>query len=76
MPAILESGKCRVCGCTELNPCIFADDPYPQLRDAFNLNAEAELTCAWMDAERTLCTNVRCIALTPLAVLEGLMVPA
>src|SRR5271166_4079356 len=26
MPAILESRKCRVCGCTELNPCIFMTD--------------------------------------------------
>lgn len=74
-PAILVSGKCRICGCTQETPCIFPDDPYPELRDAFNVAAEGELTCAWMDFDKTLCTNLRCIALTPLAILIEMFAP-
>lgn len=49
------SGKCRVCGCTELNPCLSAGgDGNP---------VEA---CAWIDFDHTLCSNLRCIALTSL----------
>ena len=53
---IVVSGRCRVCGCTELQPCLLED----------------ELPCAWLDLERTLCTNPRCVGQVPIAVLEKL----
>lgn len=34
-------GKCRVCGCTEDNPCYHPDYG----------------TCAWADDEQTICTH-------------------
>lgn len=74
----LKANTCRVCGCTEEKPCIFSDDPYPgSAHDAFNLGGDdgGDLTCAWMDIDRTLCTNPRCIALTPLAVLIEMSQP-
>lgn len=46
--------KCRVCGCTADSPCVFGDDD----------------TCAWFDKDRTLCTNLDCIAQVPLGELE------
>jgi hypothetical protein len=50
-----EIGKCRVCGCTELAPCKLIDRKtggiYP---------------CAWVDVEKTLCVNPRCVAETPI----------
>lgn len=38
----LESGVCRICGCTETTPCI--TDPI------------SRITCAWTDKTKTLCT--------------------
>lgn len=49
--------RCRVCGCTELRPCIGGGDGNP-----------VEF-CSWFDYEETLCTNLRCIAETPLETL-------
>jgi len=53
---ITSSGKCRVCGCTDLNPC---------LSDGGDGNPLE--TCAWVNAERNLCSALHCIAVTPLA---------
>jgi hypothetical protein len=53
---VVEAGKCRVCGCTELNPCMSRGG-----------DGEPIETCAWLDFDHTLCTNLRCVALTPLA---------
>ncbi|MGH9746564.1 MAG: hypothetical protein ACRD59_10710 [Candidatus Acidiferrales bacterium] len=55
MTEILEAGRCRVCGCTDLNPCL------SQGGDGRALEA-----CSWMDADRTLCSNLRCIAVSPI----------
>lgn len=52
------SGICRLCGCTENSPCILGSD-YE--------------TCAWVDAEQTLCSNPRCIAKVELAELLAMM---
>jgi hypothetical protein len=58
-PLSLAPGKCRVCGCSELNPCLY------QIAQGEPLAA-----CAWMDFDHTLCSNFRCIAEVPLAELE------
>jgi hypothetical protein len=47
----LIPGRCRVCGCTEINACVL------ERTDGYRA-----LTCAWSDAERTLCTNPDCLA--------------
>ena len=52
---VCEAEKCRVCGCTELNPCI----------------TDAGEPCAWLDFDHTLCSNPQCVARIPLdALLE------
>lgn len=56
MTQIFESGKCRVCGCTELNPCLSGGG------DGNPMEA-----CAWMDRARTLCSSLNCVAVIPLA---------
>jgi hypothetical protein len=57
------SGRCYVCGCTELNPCLFGGGDGNPLA-----------TCAWVDLDHTLCSNVRCVAVMPLAKLLGLRI--
>ena len=52
-------GRCRVCGCSNDRPC--------ELEDG--------MPCAWVDLEKTLCCNPRCVALVPLADLEQLHIP-
>ncbi len=65
-PLITQGGKlyrcgvCRICGCTDANPC----------RDEL-----VDLTCCWIDADHTLCDNLQCIAAVPLGDLE-LMIAA
>jgi hypothetical protein len=56
--AVVASEKCRVCGCSKLKPCIL------QL-----CQGEPVVACTWLDSDHTLCSNFRCIALTPLAEL-------
>lgn len=51
--------KCRVCGCTELRACTFT------LRGKI-------FVCSWLDTDKTLCTNIECIAATPLSVLVAM----
>jgi len=50
----LKPGQCRVCGCTERNPCAieFIDDD----------GEAAAVACQWVNAERTLCSNPNCLA--------------
>jgi hypothetical protein len=61
----IESGKCRVCGCSELNPCLTYDRPGHPL-----------IPCAWVDPRRTLCSSLLCIASVPLAELLDICMPA
>ncbi len=49
-------GVCRVCGCTERNPCV--------IQVIGGIGTEI---CSWFDAQRTLCTNPQCIGRFPLA---------
>jgi len=57
------SGKCRVCGCTELNPCLFDMGPGQPLE-----------TCIWFDFDHTLCTSLRCVAAVPLEELVDMAI--
>ena len=50
-----DGGKCRVCGCTELRPCLAQIAP-----------GEPMIACSWMDFDHTLCSNFRCVAAVPL----------
>jgi hypothetical protein len=54
-------GKCRICGCSELRPCLFKIEPGHPL-----------VACAWIDEERTLCSNPRCVAEIPLRELMAI----
>jgi hypothetical protein len=56
------SGKCRVCGCTELQPCVAQLAPGQPL-----------ITCCWLDPGRTLCSNFRCVGRVPMDQLIELM---
>ncbi len=57
---VYRCGVCRICGCTDANPC----------RDEL-----VDLRCCWIDADHTLCDNLQCIAAVPLGDLE-LMIAA
>ena len=59
-PIVDLPGVCRVCGCSELDPCVI-----PVLEGAARLRRRGLQTCSWFDAQRTLCTNPQCIALSP-----------
>lgn len=50
----LREGYCRVCGCSELEPC----------------DLGAGFMCWWVDAAHTLCSAPRCLAVVPLRELE------
>jgi len=59
MPLVIEPEKCRVCGCTELNPCKLGD-----------IEGDGSYECCtWLDFDHTLCTNPKCIAAVPLSEL-------
>lgn len=52
---VVTTEKCRVCGCTDVNPCVSGGgDGNPLTR------------CRWMDFDHSLCSNFRCIAVIPL----------
>jgi hypothetical protein len=57
---VVTPGTCRVCGCTETTPChvLIAPGEY--------------VGCAWLDVERTLCSNPRCVAVVPLEELMAM----
>jgi hypothetical protein len=59
--AILEPGRCRVCGCTAFAPCILEVTSFPG----------NENTCWWVDADETLCSNPKCLAVVPLSEIEA-----
>jgi hypothetical protein len=59
---IVNPGTCRICGCTELEPCVFSTDRH-----------DPDATCAWLDAEHTLCTNPLCVGQVPLHELEQMV---
>ena len=52
------ANKCRVCGCSELVPCVMLDVRGRQT------------TCGWLDIDHSLCSNWRCIAMIPITELE------
>jgi hypothetical protein len=52
---MLEPGKCRVCGCTELNPCLSRGG-----------DGNPVEPCAWLDFDHTLCSSLRCVAMVTL----------
>lgn len=59
---VVTAGKCRVCGCTDLNPCVSGGgDGNPVMR------------CAWMDVDHTLCSNFRCIAVIQIDELMAIV---
>lgn len=60
------SGVCRVCGCTDLAPCVIEE----------GMLQEGAWVCGWMDAAHTLCSNLDCIAVVPLSELCAMLSPA
>jgi hypothetical protein len=50
----LHPGVCRVCGCTDTDPC--------------ELNETQ--ACWWIDEAHTLCSNPRCVAVVPLSQID------
>jgi hypothetical protein len=56
------SERCRVCGCTQVRPCMTGGGD----------GSPVEF-CAWLDADHTLCSNIRCIAQVSLADLEAMV---
>ena len=61
-PIVDLAGVCRVCGCSELDPCVI-----PVLEQAGCVRRRGMQTCSWFDAQRTLCTNPQCIGQIPLS---------
>jgi hypothetical protein len=55
MSALLKSGTCRVCGCTEDRAC-----------ELVNPEDFERYTCSWIDIDETLCSNPRCMAVIPI----------
>jgi hypothetical protein len=55
---IVTPGTCRICGCTDTNPCVlrFEDEDHQEF-------------CVWLDLEHTLCSNPLCVGAVPLAEL-------
>lgn len=62
MEQALQSGVCRVCGCTEQRACIVQWGPGESL--------DTVKACWWIDAKRTLCSNPKCVAAVPLEQIE------
>jgi len=60
----LQSGVCRVCGCTDNSPCAIE----PPLEMEFD--PTQRIGCWWIDARRTLCSNPNCLAVVPLEQIE------
>ena len=56
-------GRCRVCGCNDFQPCL-----------VFRAAGTPLEPCEWLDADHTLCSNPRCVGVTPISELES-MVP-
>jgi len=54
IPVVYESGRCRVCGCTDEQGC----------------DLGAGFVCWWVDEAHTLCSAPKCVGVVPLAELE------
>jgi hypothetical protein len=63
------SGVCRICGCTDLSPCVLQEILYN--RDVMPLVG----TCSWLDPGHTICTNPGCVAVIPLDELMEICFP-
>ena len=63
-------GVCRVCGCSELDPCVI-----PALEGGDRVRRRRMQTCSWFDAQRTLCTNPQCVGQVSLADLMTMGAP-
>lgn len=58
----LISGVCRICGCTQGRACVMHD-----------VGGDSS-TCSWVDVDRTLCSNPRCVAEISIDELEEMAV--
>jgi hypothetical protein len=65
MTLIIEQGKCRVCGCSELDPCLAYVGP-----------GQPMVPCSWLDPQHTLCSSLLCVASVPLDELLAICMPA
>jgi len=65
------SGVCRVCGCTDLAPCIISQGLLVD-RDG---DPSALAACSWLDEAHTLCSNLDCVAVVPLSELCAIVYP-
>ncbi len=54
VPEIYTPGRCRVCGCTEETAC----------------DLGAGFLCWWVDADHTLCSAPKCLAVVPMDELD------
>lgn len=59
------SGICRICKCTDANPCVIQD----------GMLAEGTWVCTWLDEAHTLCSNLDCITVVPLSELCAIVFP-
>jgi hypothetical protein len=53
-------GVCRICGCTETEPCVFNE---------YGDGISGVETCGWLTSDRTLCTNPLCVGAVPFTEL-------
>jgi len=51
-----QPGRCRICGCTETDPCGIQRD----VKTPDGISSRYAW-CAWADQTKTLCTNARCL---------------
>jgi hypothetical protein len=72
MSEVKTCGVCRVCGCTDLAPCIIARGSTVDLDG----NPAAMAACSWLDPAHTLCSNLDCVAVIPMSELCAIGFPA
>jgi hypothetical protein len=53
-PRRLVLGQCRYCACTDNHACAITVYPGTEF-------SPTTVCCRWVDAERTICSNVRCL---------------
>ncbi len=58
---ILKRGVCRICGCTELSPCVKSSPWGPGIRVLQPGAGQGPLPCGWKDKTKTLCDSIRCL---------------
>jgi len=65
---LLEDCECDDdCGCTEQTPCLLV---HPD-----DIPGAIGVPCSWLDETHTLCSNLDCIAVVPLAELCAIVFP-